>query len=169
MASKTVEIVAERISPIIESMGYEVVEIEYVKRNDGMNLTFYIDKMGGITVDDCEKVHKMIDGPLDDINPTNDAKYILNVSSLGLDRPIKTDRDLKRNLGKIVDIKLYKPLFDTKKKEYTGKLLDFDAENVRILLNQEDQKRKKLSEESLAKEITLPRNMIGNMILHLDF
>ena len=101
--AKTIEIVKEKICPIISELGYEVVDVEYSKKVDGMNLTFYIDSPNGITLDDCERVHKAIDGPLDELDPTGDATYILNVSSCGLDRPIKTDSDLKRK-----EVQVYK-------------------------------------------------------------
>lgn len=148
--AKTVEIVEEKICPIIEDLGYEVVEVEFAKKIDGMNLTFYIDSKNGITLDDCEKVHKAIDEPLDEINPTGDVKYILNVSSCGLDRPLKTNKDLQRNLGKEVDIKLYKAI--NKKKEFTGKLVGFTDETITI--------------EGFEP---FERKMVGNIVLHLDF
>lgn len=151
--SKVVEIVSEKINPIIENLGYEVVEVEYAKKVDGMNLCFYIDSPNGITIDDCEKVHKLIDEPLDELNPTGDATYILSVSSCGLDRPIKTDKDFKRNLGKIVDVKLYAPI--NKKKAYTGKLASFNENMIAIEIDGE------LTE--------LPREKVGNVSLHLDF
>ena len=153
MAGKVVEIVEEHINPIIENLGYEVVEVEFAKKIDGMNLCFYIDSPNGITIDDCEKVHKLIDAPLDELNPTGDMPYILSVSSCGLDRPIKTDKDLKRNLNKVVDVKLYAPL--NKKKAFTGILKDFNEENIVITENELD--------------INLPRKMIGNISLHLEF
>lgn len=153
MAGKVVEIVEEHINPIIENLGYEVVEVEFAKKVDGMNLCFYIDSPNGITIDDCEKVHKLIDAPLDELNPTGDIPYILSVSSCGLDRPIKTDKDLKRNLNKVVDVKLYAPL--NKKKAFTGILKDFNEENIVITENELD--------------INLPRKMIGNISLHLEF
>ena len=148
--AKTVEIVEEKICPIIEDLGYEVVEVEFAKKVDGMNLTFFIDSPNGITLDDCEKVHKAIDEPLDEINPTGDVKYILNVSSCGLDRPIRTNKDLQRNLGKEVDIKLYKAI--NKKKEFTGKLVGFTDETITI--------------EGFEP---FERKMVGNIVLHLDF
>lgn len=153
--SKITDLVKEKINPIIEEMGYEIVDTEFAKKIDGMNLTFYIDNDSGITLDDCEKVHKAIDGPLDELNPTNDNKYILNVSSVGLDRPLKSDNDFKRNIGKKVDITLYKPLNLIKRKRFTGILLSFNSEEVFI------------SEDNT--EIQIPRKMIGNMVLHLDF
>ena len=148
--AKTVEIVEEKICPIIENLGYEVVEVEFAKKIDGMNLTFYIDSPNGITLDDCEKVHKAIDEPLDEINPTGDVKYILNVSSCGLDRPLKTNKDFQRNLGKEVDLKLYKAI--NKQKEFTGKLVGFTDETITI--------------EGFEP---FERKMVGNVVLHLDF
>lgn len=148
--AKTVEIVEEKICPIIENLGYEVVEVEFAKKIDGMNLTFYIDSPNGITLDDCEKVHRAIDEPLDEINPTGDVKYILNVSSCGLDRPLKTNKDFQRNLGKEVDIKLYKAI--NKQKEFTGKLVGFTDETITI--------------EGFEP---FERKMVGNVVLHLDF
>ena len=147
--AKTIEIVKEKICPIISELGYEVVDVEYSKKADGMNLTFYIDSPNGITLDDCERVHKAIDSPLDELDPTGDTTYILNVSSCGLDRPIKTDFDLKRNLGKEVDVKLYRAV--DKKKQYSGELLAFDSETVTV----GDRK--------------FNRKEIANMVLHLDF
>lgn len=148
--AKTVEIVEEKICPIIEKLGYEVVEVEFAKKIDGMNLTFYIDSPNGITLEDCERVHRAIDEPLDEINPTGDVKYILNVSSCGLDRPLKTNKDFKRNLGKEVDIKLYKAI--NKQKEFTGKLVGFTDETITI--------------EGFEP---FERKMVGNVVLHLDF
>lgn len=153
MAGKVVELVTEKICPIIENMGYEVVEVEYAKKNDGMNLTFYIDSANGVNIDDCEKVHKAIDAPLDELNPTLDASYILSVSSCGLDRPLKTDKDLQRNLGKKVEIKLYAPI--NKQKVFVGNLLSYNEKEVQI--------------EAEGTKISLERSKIANIALSLDF
>ena len=89
---------AEKLArPFADELGLEIVEVEYVRKHNGMNLTFFIDKEGGVTIDDCEKLHRAIDEPLDILDPTNGASYILNVSSLGIDRPLKTERDFARN------------------------------------------------------------------------
>ena len=98
MASKVKSICEEKVVPVIEEMGYEVVDIEYAKKSDGMNLIFYIDKDEGVKIEDCEKVSRAIDGLLEELNPTDDSPYILSVSSPGLDRPLKTERNFKRNL-----------------------------------------------------------------------
>ena len=148
--AKIVDIVKKSICPIIESLGYSVVEVEYGKKIDGLNLTFYIDSPNGITLDDCEKVHKAIDGPLDELNPTSDVKYILNVSSCGLDRPLKTDFDLRRNVGKSIEVKLYKAI--EKQKLFIGKLTSFDNNTI-----------------TLDDSIQINRKDIANIVLYLDF
>lgn len=108
--AKVVELVEELVTPICQSIGLELVDVEYQKKHDGFNLTVFIDKEGGITLDDCEKLHNLIDGPLDELNPTNDAPYILNVSSCGLDRPLTKHKDYVRNIGKKVEFKYYAPI-----------------------------------------------------------
>lgn len=133
MASKVETICMEKIVPQIEKLGYFVLEVDYSKKVDGQNLTFVIDKEGGVFIEDCEKVHRMIDVLLDEVNPTDDASYILNVESAGLDRPIKCERDFVRNKGKEVEVKLYKK-FDGKK-SYIGILEEFDCKAVTITLN----------------------------------
>ena len=130
MASKAIEKCNQSVVPVIEKMGYDVLEVEYAKKVDGMNLTFYIDKPEGITLDDCEKVNNAITDLLDEINVSDDAPYILNVSSAGLDRPIKNQKDFNRNKGKQVEIKLYVPY--NKQKLYTGALIGFDEKGYTI-------------------------------------
>ena len=133
MASKVVDRCNVHIVPIIEDLGYDVLEVEYVKKVDGMNLTFYIDKPEGITIDDCEKVNNAITDVLDEINVSDDAPYILNVSSAGLDRPIKNEKDFLRNKGKQVEIKLY--VAKNKQKLFVGALVGFDGNGYTIQLS----------------------------------
>ena len=127
---KVKDVCFEKLSPVIEGLGYELVEVFYGKQVDGMNLIFFIDSPNGITIEDCEKVHRTIDPILDEINPTNDAHYILSVSSLGLDRPIKTERDFKRNLGKEIEITLFSK--QDGKKVFVGILEEYTADSVTI-------------------------------------
>lgn len=136
LASKVKTICEEKVVPFIENMGYEVVEVEYVKKSDGMNLTFYIDKEDGIKIEDCEMVSKSIDGLLEDLNPTDNSPYILSVSSPGLDRPLKTDRDLKRNVDKEIEITLFAKT--NGKKKYEGILKNFDENNIVMEINGEN-------------------------------
>ena len=133
MAGKVETICEEKINPIIEQLGYEVLEVEYIKKQDGMNLSFYIDGPNGIFIEDCEKVHRAIEDLLDEINPTDDTPYILNVCSPGIDRPIKNVRDFERNKNKQVEVKLFAPLDG--KKIYKGELVDFNDQTVTIVEN----------------------------------
>jgi len=124
-------IVQEFLERPIADLGYELYDVEYSKKTNGMNLTIYITSPNGpITLEDCEKVHRMVDPLLDELNPTADMPYYLNVSSVGLDRPIKTDKDYKRALGQIVEIKLFTQVGD--KKQYKGKLISFDESKATI-------------------------------------
>lgn len=136
MAGKVKAICEEKIVPVIENMGYEVIEVAYAKQADGMNLTFYIDADSPITIDDCEKVTKVIDPLLDEINPTEDKPYILNVSSPGLDRPLKSERDFLRNIENEVDVTLFSKLDG--KKVYSGVLKSFDQNSVTIFDGKEN-------------------------------
>ena len=94
-----------------------------------MNLTIVIDKEGGVTIDDCEKLHRAIDAPLDELDPI-ECSYTLNVSSPGIDRPLTLPRDYKRNMGKEISVKLYKPLDG--KKTYEGTLTAYDDDTFTI-------------------------------------
>ena len=137
MASKVIDKCNQSIVQIIENLGYDVLEVEYANKLDGMNLTFYIDKKEGITLDDCEKVNNAITDVLDEINVSDDAPYILNVSSAGLDRPIKNHKDFLRNKGKQVEIKLYVP--ENNQKVFVGELVDFNDDGYTILSAQNEQ------------------------------
>ncbi len=135
----------EKLAPVIAQLGYELVDVEYVKENGGMSLIFTIDKDGGVTIDDCEVVNRAIDPLLDEINPTDDKPYTLVVSSPGLDRPLKTDRDLNRNLGNEVDVTLFAKLDG--KKTFTGVLSSFDEKTITL---QEESTQTVLEREKIA-------------------
>jgi ribosome maturation factor RimP len=131
MPSKIAEEAEKLIKPYAESIGLKVAEVEYVRKTNGMNLTVFIYKdQGYITINDCEKLHKLIDGPLDALNPTNDKPYILNVSSLGLDRPLKTEKDFERNIDKEITVKLFVPFEG--KKIIEGVLCGYEAEGIKL-------------------------------------
>jgi len=111
-------------SSTIEVLGYEVVDVELSKKLGQNHLTFFIARVdaASVTFTDCEAVHYAIDPILEELNPSADAPYVLNVSSPGLDRPFKTERDFLRNLNQKVEVKLYAPLKG--KKIYEGVLLE---------------------------------------------
>ncbi|NLZ81203.1 MAG: ribosome maturation factor RimP [Clostridiales bacterium] len=120
--------------PIMEKNKFELVDAEFVKEGGNWFLRIYIDKEGGITVDDCEIVSREF-GDVLDKEDYIDESYILEVSSPGLGRPLKKDKDFERSLGEEVEIKLYRML--DKKKEYFGILEGFDKDTVSILLENE--------------------------------
>ncbi len=95
--------------PVAAEQGLEIVEVEF-KQGKEPALTVYIDREGGVDLDACEKFHRAIDPLLDELDPTEGAPYTLNVSSPGLDRPLKTDRDFQKCQGQKVEVKLFAPM-----------------------------------------------------------
>ncbi len=95
--------------PIATEQDLEIVEVEF-KQGKEPALTIYIDKEGGVDLDACERFHRAIDPVLDELDPTEGAPYTLNVSSPGLDRPLKTDRDFQKCIGQKVEVKLFAPM-----------------------------------------------------------
>ena len=120
----------ELLRPIIEGLGYELVEVTYKKEYGTPTLTFIIDtdKEGGIGLEDCERVSHAIDSVLDENDPTGGEAYNLNVSSPGIDRPLTLERDYVKNKGKEVEASFYAP-FQGKKK-IQGILLDWTETEV---------------------------------------
>ena len=118
--------VEELVLPILKDLGYELVEVTYQKQHDAMHLTFFIDsnKEGGVSLDDTEIVANAIDKPLDDLDPTAGEPFVLNVSSPGLDRPLKSERDYLKKIGTEIEVSLYSPLAGAKK--HIGKLLSYE-------------------------------------------
>lgn len=133
---KLTESVKEKINPMITELGYEIVDVEFEKKYGEDNLTIYIDIPSGVSLDDCEKVSNAIDPLLDELDPTQGKPYVLNVSSPGLDRPFKTQRDFERNYGKEIEIKLYAPLKG--KKLYEGVLVARDENVLTLKLGDEE-------------------------------
>ena len=121
----------ELITPIIEAHHFELVDVEWVKEGSNWYLRVYIDKEGGITVDDCEIINREFGDVLDEKDYISE-NYIFEVSSPGLDRPLKKEKDFVRSIGKDVEIRLYKPI--DKKKEYVGTLESYDKNSVTIAL-----------------------------------
>lgn len=115
--------------PVLEQHQFELVDVEYVKEAGSWYLRAYIDKEGGITVDDCEVISRQFSDWLDEEDFIEDS-YILEVSSPGLGRPLRKDKDFERSLGEEVEIRLYRPR--NKQKEFTGILKAYDKETVTI-------------------------------------
>lgn len=151
--SKVSESVWEFLTPIVENLGYKIVDVEFAKKYNGDNLTVFIDKAGGIKIEDCERVHKAIDEPLDELNPTNDKPYTLNVSSPGLDRPLKTDNDFEINLNETLEVKLFQAI--NKQKVFIGTLSSFNKESISLQVDD--------------SEIIIDRKLISKATKYIDF
>ena len=117
------------LTPIVESNGFELVDVEYVKEAGNWYLRGYIDKPGGITVNDCETVSRAFSDRLDEDDFIEDS-YIMEISSPGLDRPLKKEKDFARSIGKLVEIRTYRPI--EKQKEFCGELTAYDNNSVTI-------------------------------------
>ncbi len=117
------------LRPITEEAGVEIYDVEYVKEGSDWYLRAYIDKEGGVTIEDCEKVSRAVSGVMDKEDFIPDA-YILEVSSPGLGRALKKDKHLARSIGEEVEVKTYKAI--EKQKEFSGFLKAFDEESITI-------------------------------------
>lgn len=127
MTDETARTAHELAEPIAKEAGFELVETKYERKRKIDNITFYIYRKEGVTIDDCERVSKKIEAELDARDISNGAAYCLNVSSLGLDRPIATDADFARNEGLEVDAKLKAP-DDAGRMKIRGILVGHDAD-----------------------------------------
>ena len=115
--------------PVLAEHNFELWDVEYVKEAGNWYLRGYIDKPGGITVNDCETVSRAFSDKLDENDFIEDS-YIMEISSPGLDRPLKKEKDFQRNMGKLVEVRTYRPI--EKQKEFCGILTAFDSNSVTI-------------------------------------
>ena len=117
------------VALIVEKYGFELVDVEYVKEGGNFYLRAYVDKPGGITVEDCETVSREFSDKLDEADFIDEA-YIMEVSSPGLGRPLKKEKDFKRSMGEEVEIRTYRPI--NREKEFYGILTAYDENSVTI-------------------------------------
>ena len=139
--------------PIIEANGFELVDVEYVKEGGTWYLRAYIDKPGGITVDDCELVSRAANDRLDEQDFVEDS-YIFEVSSPGLGRPLKKEKDFARSLGQEVEVRTFRAI--NRQKEFYGALKAYDKDTVTI-------------EGEKGEEIKFAKNDIALIRLKFDF
>lgn len=128
MQIKPLEEIRGFLEKTATGMGIEIVDVEWNDKVSALNV--YIETETGVDLDTCEKFHNAIMEPIDELDPTYDKPYTLNVSSPGLDRPFKCARDFERNLLKEVEVKLFAPLKG--KKFLEGILTDFDENSVTL-------------------------------------
>ena len=146
--SKVESQVESLMAEILQGTNYELVDVEYVKERDWY-LRVFVDKVGGIDLDDCQTLSERLGEKLDETNIINGA-YILEVSSPGIDRILKKDKDFIREAGKIVDVTLYAPLDG--EKIFVGELEGRDEKFLRL------------------KDMEpLPREKVAQVRLHIDF
>ena len=124
----------ELILPILEELQFELVDVEYVKEGGTWYLRAYIDKEGGITVNDCEDVSRRMNELLDEKDYI-EGSYVFEVSSPGLGRPLKKEKDYARSMGKRLEIRTYRAI--DRQKEFTGILKGFDENTVTIIYEDE--------------------------------
>ncbi|MDO5754801.1 MAG: ribosome maturation factor RimP [Tissierellia bacterium] len=122
----------EIFTPEVEKLGVEIYKIQFVHENKENILRFFIEKEEGfVTIEDCEKVSNYLSQRLDELDPIA-SSYLLEVSSVGLDKPFERERDFKKNLGNIVEMKFYGNYRG--QKILKGRLEDYDEESVHIRL-----------------------------------
>lgn len=149
---KITERVTELVSPIVEAAGLELVDVEYVRERDWF-LRVFIDKEGGIDIDDCSAVSNALAKELDEEDFIKE-KYYLEVSSPGIDRPLKKDKDLTAHYGSKVDLAFFAPFEG--KKQLTAVLKAHDADHLVV-------------EDGKGKERTIERKLVASVRPHIDF
>lgn len=154
---KVTEKVSALLEPCIKELGYELYDIDFHKEYDNWELVLIIDRPAGITLDDCEKVSRAVEPLLDAADPIEQA-YYLTVSSVGLDRPLRLSKDFDRNIGNMLDIKLYSALTEKAlkgKKVFTGKLLSHESDTFTV--------------ETVAGVLTINKKAAALLRPHIDF
>lgn len=142
----------ELLIPIVESCGVRIYDVEYVKEGEDYYLRAYIDKDGGVTIDDCENVSRALSDEMDKDDFIAEA-YILEVSSPGLGRTLKKERHFLNSLGEEVELKTYKPIDG--QKEFVGILKNYENKVVTI--------------EAESGEMTFEMDALANVRLTIDF
>ena len=135
MKVKSNQEILEFAKNIAKPLGIDCVEVEF-KQGKNPELTLYIDKEGGVDLNTCELFHNAINDPLDELDPTFGLPYRLNVSSLGIDRPFKTDNDFINHIGAKVEVKLYASIKG--KKFYDGILMSYDKEKITLKVDEKN-------------------------------
>ncbi|WP_428908627.1 ribosome maturation factor RimP [Niallia sp. Krafla_26] len=154
--SKVIDTVNQIVTPILDEMQLELVDVEYVKEGKDWFLRVFIDKPAGIDIEECGVVSERLSEKLDEIDPIT-HNYFLEVSSPGAERPLKKKQDFEKAIGKNVFIKTFEPIND--EKEFEGVLTDFDGTEVSIEIKIKTRK----------KTITIPYEKIAIARLAVTF
>lgn len=133
--NKVEKLVEELVTPIIEAANYELVDIEFKKEGPHRYLRVYVDKPGGITLDDCQVVSEELSEKLDELDPIPE-NYFLEVSSPGIDRPLKKDKDFEKFKDSLVEVKLFEAINGQKVIE--GQLMGLEGNAIKLKINNND-------------------------------
>ena len=129
---KTTEVVEQLLQPTVEALGFELCDVEFVKEYGNWVLTLYINREGGVDLDDCERVSRAVDPILDEADPIADP-YMLEVSSPGIERELIRDSHYQWAVGETVELRLFAPLNGAR--ALRGTLIGFDKETVALSQN----------------------------------
>ncbi|AKO93807.1 MULTISPECIES: ribosome maturation factor RimP [Priestia] len=156
MGEKVTEIVEQLATPILEDLGLELVDVEYVKEGKDWFLRVFIDSEKGVDIEDCGVVSERLSEKMDELDPIT-HNYFLEVSSPGAERPLKKADDFEKNIGKNVYVKTYEPIEDSK--EFEGELKSFDGEYITLLIKI----------KTRVKEIEIPYEKVAQARLAVTF
>ncbi|MRG85361.1 ribosome maturation factor RimP [Salinibacillus xinjiangensis] len=156
MGKKVTELTEELVQPIVDNMGLELVDIEYVKEGKNWFLRVFVDKDGGVDIEECGKVSEQLSEKLDETEPIEDA-YYLEVSSPGVERPLKKEKDFVNNVDKNVYVKLYQAIDG--EKEFEGKLRSVEHNIVNL----------EVRVKTRTKNVEIPMDQIAKAHLAVTF
>lgn len=156
--SSVVETVTELVTPILDERHFELVDTEFVKEGKSWYLRIYIDKPGGINIEECALVSDLLGEKLDDCDPDPIPQaYFLEVSSPGAERPLKKERDYERALNSYIHVSLYQPLEGNK--VYEGTMVDLKPDELTL----------EYMDKTRQKTIVIPRKQIAQARLAIKF
>ena len=157
MSMNVKERTAEIAKPLLSDMNLELVDIEYVKEGKDWFLRIFIDKPGGVDIEECGQLSERLSEKLDEVDPIK-AAYYLEVSSPGAERPLKTKEDLRHQIDQQIHVSLYQHI--NKEKSYEGKLISFDESDI-VVIEFNDRGRK--------KQVEIPYEKIAKARLAVSF
>lgn len=154
--SKVTDLVEKLAKPILDDMGLELVDVEYVKEGKNWFLRLFIDKENGVDIEECGLVSERLSEQLDEIDPIP-HNYFLEVSSPGAERPLKKEKDYMQAIGKMIQVNTYEPIDG--EKSFEGRLVAFDNEILTL----------EMKEKTRMKKIELPLNKVSKARLAVEF
>lgn len=153
---RVTDIVEKMALPILHEAGLELVDVEYKKEGSNWFLRVYIDKPGGVDIDDCSRVSEHLSDELDAVDPVPTA-YFLEVSSPGAERPLKKPSDFEKTLGQYVHVNLYEPI--SGQKNFEGMLTAFEQDTLEI----------EYDRKGVKQTVQVPLNKVASARLAIQF